>query len=58
MPFHWTINPYRGCEFGCQYCCAPHARIHGMEDGRTEDRIYAKADTARILKRELRKVAR
>ena len=23
VPFHWTINPYRGCEFGCKY--ATHA---------------------------------
>jgi DNA repair photolyase len=20
MPFRWTVNPYRGCEFGCKYC--------------------------------------
>jgi hypothetical protein len=22
VSFEWTVNPYRGCEFGCQYCFA------------------------------------
>jgi DNA repair photolyase len=26
MPFQWTINPYRGCEFGCKYCFARYTQ--------------------------------
>jgi DNA repair photolyase len=22
FPFGWTVNPFRGCEFGCRYCYA------------------------------------
>jgi len=57
MPFTWTINPYRGCEFGCKYCYARYTHeFMGMEDGQQfEDKIYAKAASADILRRELRK---
>ena len=43
MPFQWTINPYRGCEFGCKYCFARYTHeFMGLEDGRDfETRIYA-----------------
>ena len=58
MPFRWTINPYRGCEFGCKYCYARYTHeFMGMEDGADfENKIYAKADMPAILSRELRKI--
>ena len=57
MPFTWTINPYRGCEFGCKYCYARYTHeFMGMDDGRLfEEKIYAKADAARVLREDLRK---
>jgi DNA repair photolyase len=56
MPFTWTINPYRGCEFGCKYCYARYTHEF-MELGAEtfEDRIYAKANVAALLRSELRK---
>ncbi len=43
MPFRWTINPYRGCEFGCKYCYARYTHeFMGLDDSTWfEDRIYA-----------------
>lgn len=57
MPFAWTINPYRGCEFGCKYCYARYTHeFMGLEDGQLfEQKIYAKQDVARTLRRELRR---
>jgi DNA repair photolyase len=57
MPFTWTINPYRGCEFGCKYCYARYTHEfmeRGVEE--FENRIYAKAAVSEILKRELPKI--
>ncbi len=58
LPFAWTINPYRGCEFGCKYCYARYTHeFMGLEDERAfEDRIYAKSHSDQLLKQELRKV--
>lgn len=56
LPFAWTINPYRGCEFGCQYCYARYTHeFMELRDGLDfERRIYAKAGAPEILRRELR----
>ena len=60
MPFRWTINPYRGCEIGCKYCYARYTHeFMGLEDGELfERRIYAKADVAQLLRRDLRRSPR
>jgi DNA repair photolyase len=56
MPFAWTINPYRGCEFGCKYCYARYTHeFMEMRDGLDfERKIYAKADAPDLLRAELR----
>src|ERR1700722_2047515 len=58
MPFCWTINPYRGCEFACKYCYARYTHeFMGLEDVTLfEDRIYAKSHLAPLLRQELRKI--
>jgi len=58
MPFTWTINPYRGCEFGCRYCYARYTHeFMEMRDGMEfEQKIYVKKDAAGLLRQELRRV--
>src|SRR5881409_2596594 len=57
MPFQWTINPYRGCEFGCKYCYARYTHeFMEMAAEEFEDKIYAKAAAPEILRRELHKI--
>lgn len=58
MPFTWTINPYRGCEFGCRYCYARYTHeFMEMRDGMGfEQKIYVKQHAAGLLRRELRRV--
>lgn len=60
LPFRWTINPYRGCEFGCKYCYARYTHeFMGMEDPRDfEDKIFAKSGTGAILREELKRTPR
>ncbi len=56
MPFAWTINPYRGCEFGCHYCYARYTHeFMELWDGRDfERKIYAKVNAPELLLAELR----
>jgi DNA repair photolyase len=56
MPFAWTINPYRGCEFGCKYCYARYTHeFMEMWDGKDfERKIYAKVGAPERLRAELR----
>ena len=58
MPFTWTINPYRGCEFACRYCYARYTHeFMEMRDGIDfEQKIYAKQHASDLLRQELRKV--
>ncbi|HET9405695.1 MAG TPA: radical SAM protein [Candidatus Sulfotelmatobacter sp.] len=58
MPFTWTINPYRGCEFGCKYCYAryTHEFMEMREGAEFEQRIYVKQHAADLLRQELRQV--
>jgi DNA repair photolyase len=56
MPFAWTINPYRGCEFGCKYCYARYTHeFMEMRDGKDfERKIFAKVGAPDLLRAELR----
>jgi len=58
MPFTWTINPYRGCEFACRYCYARYTHeFMEMRDGlEFERKIYVKQHAAGLLRQELRRV--
>ncbi len=58
LPFRWTINPYRGCEFGCYYCYARYTHeFLELREGRDFERqIFAKQNAAWLLRRDLRQV--
>src|SRR5271156_4117401 len=58
MPFTWTINPYRGCEFACKYCYAryTHEFMEMLDGTDFEQKIFIKQHTAELLRQELRHV--
>jgi DNA repair photolyase len=56
VPFEWTINPYRGCEFACKYCYARYTHEYMELDGSEfEKKIFVKKDAAPLLVQDLRK---
>src|ERR1017187_2207945 len=60
VPFSYTVNPYRGCEFGCKYCYARYTHEF-MELRDPEDfelRIFAKEWNAGAFREELARVPR
>jgi DNA repair photolyase len=58
LPFTWTINPYRGCEFACKYCYAryTHEFMELRDGAEFEQKIYVKQHTADLLRHDLRRV--
>jgi DNA repair photolyase len=58
LPFRWTINPYRGCEFGCAYCYArdTHGFFELDDPIDFETRVFVKRRAAESLRQRLRKV--
>ena len=58
MPFRFTINPYRGCEFGCKYCYAryTHEFMEMRDPGEFERKIYAKSFNPARFREELGKL--
>jgi len=58
MPFTWTVNPYRGCEFACKYCYAryTHEYMELRDPLSFERQIYVKQHVAEQTRRDLKRV--
>ena len=54
VPFEWTINPYRGCEFACKYCYARYTHEYmDIDGGEFERKIFVKQNAAGLLARDV-----
>lgn len=55
MPFHWTINPYRGCTHACVYCFARKSHTYlDLDAGRDFDtKVVVKVNAPELLRAEL-----
>lgn len=58
MPFTWTVNPYRGCEFACRYCYAryTHEFMELRDNVQFERKIFVKQNVTELLRKDLRQV--
>jgi DNA repair photolyase len=56
--FAKSINPYRGCEFGCKYCYARYTHeFMEMKDPQDfERKIYMKENAAWLLEQEIKRL--
>jgi DNA repair photolyase len=55
MPFHWALNPYRGCTHACEYCYARKYQRHLELDAGDafSSVIFVKTNLPRVLAREV-----
>src|SRR5260370_20551044 len=54
VPFAWTINPYRGCEFACRYCYARYTHEYmKLDGGEFDNKIFVKQTAGPLLARDL-----
>src|SRR5713226_2032162 len=54
VPFEWTINPYRGCEFACRYCYARYTHEYmELDGGEFDNKIFVKENAGPLLARDL-----
>lgn len=58
LRFAYSINPYRGCEFGCRYCYARYTHeFMELRDPEAFERIiFLKQNAAWLLEQELRHI--
>ena len=55
--FDWTVNPYRGCEYGCRYCYARYTHeFMELPVEEFETRLFAKTWDEAMWRRDLRRV--
>lgn len=52
FPYHWDLNPYRGCAHRCQYCFAIYSHKY-LDSTAFYDDIFVKTNIVEQLERQL-----